>query len=75
MATDPSADPAAADPGRDPADHRTESVADETWMDSNRFTDRGEEAESSAFRGDGAYSGGDFAGGGAADAGRRPEER
>ncbi|WP_420124291.1 hypothetical protein [Nakamurella sp.] len=37
-------------------------------VDAERFTARGEAAERAAFRGDGAYSGGEFAGG--ADRGR-----
>lgn len=37
-------------------------------VDPERFTARGEAAERAAFRGDGAYSGGEFAGG--ADRGR-----
>jgi hypothetical protein len=50
-------------PGPDPADNRRESVAERGSVDADRFTDRGEEAESAAFRDEGAYSGGDFAGG------------
>jgi hypothetical protein len=44
-------------------EHQTASVAEETSVDPDRFTDRGEAAEGAAFRDEGAYSGGDFAGG------------
>lgn len=53
-------------PGPDPADNQdnqTESVADRPSVESERFTERGEEAETAAYQDEGAYSGGDFAGG------------
>jgi hypothetical protein len=45
-------------PGGDPNDGDQEST-----LEAERFTERGEEAEQAAFRDEGAYSGGDFAGG------------
>lgn len=60
MPINPTARPAH---GPDPAEHQTESVPDEPSVDSDRFTEQGEAAETAAFRDDGASSGGDFAGG------------
>ena len=51
---------AGADPG--PADSQTERPADDA-VDHAAFTERGEEAETAAFLDEGAYSGGEFAGG------------
>jgi hypothetical protein len=50
-------------PTRTPADNQTETVFDGPPLEPERFTDRGEEAETAAFEDEGAYSGGDFAGG------------
>ena len=63
MSIDPTIRRDRSDPGPDPAENQTESVADEGSVDSDRFTDRGEAAEGAAFRDEGVYSGGDFAGG------------
>lgn len=60
MPIDPTTRP---DQGPDPAENQTESVSDESPVDPDRFSERGEEAENAAFRDEGAYSGGDFAGG------------
>lgn len=54
-----------ATPEPDPATNQTEPAASEA-VDQERFTERGEEAETAAFEDEGAYSGGDFAGGSAA---------
>ena len=50
----------------DPAD-QTEQVPGESSVDTSAFTERGEDAETAAFTGDGAYSEGEFAGGDVAD--------
>jgi hypothetical protein len=64
MQIDPNASAGPSGPEQpDPAENQTESVRDEPSVDSAGFTDRGDEAESAAFRDEGAYSGGDFAGG------------
>lgn len=47
----------------DPAMPHAEPAEGAPTVDQDRFTDVGEEAERTAFREDGAYSGGDFAGG------------
>lgn len=60
MPMDPAGRP---DEGPDPAENQTESVSDESSVDPDRFTEQGEDAESAAYRGEGTYSGGDFAGG------------
>lgn len=53
---------ATPEPQPDPATNQTERAASEA-VDQERFTERGEEAETAAFEQEGAYSGGDFAGG------------
>ena len=50
-------------PAPGPAENGTGSEAAGPSVDPDRFTERGEAAESAAFRGEGAYSGGDFADG------------
>lgn len=57
MPTEPSG------PDPDPAENQTETVGEAPSVDPERFTGRGEEAETAAFEDEGAYSGGDFAGG------------
>lgn len=47
----------------DPADNRTEVATDDPTVSPERFSEQGDEAESAAFHDEGAYSGGDFAGG------------
>lgn len=46
-----------------PADSHTEQPADDSSAETGAYTDRGEAAESAAFTDEGAYSGGEFAGG------------
>lgn len=63
-----STDPRVSRQAPDPPENRTETVPQDKSveaepLESERFTERGEAAESSAYRGDGTYSGGDFAGG------------
>ena len=45
------------------ADQPSEHPADEQPYAPGTFTERGEAAETTAFHGDGSYSGGEFAGG------------
>lgn len=63
MTTDPTATDGPGSTDTDPADNQTEQVADENASAPGAFTERGEEAETAAFEADGAYSGGEFAGG------------
>ena len=44
------------------ADTPSQHPADEEPLAPGTFTERGEEAETTAFHGDGSYSGGEFAG-------------
>lgn len=60
MPIDPTTRP---DHGPDPAENQTESVSDKSPVDPNRLSEQGDEAATAAFRDEGAYSGGDFAGG------------
>ena len=72
MTTDPTAvDQTPLNQG--PADHQTDELPDNglsesqdaqvNSVDEGAFTERGDNAETAAFQGDGEYSGGDFAGG------------
>lgn len=63
MTTDPTAADGPTGTDTDPADNQTEQIADGTEYAPNTFTQRGEEAETAAFEEEGAYSGGEFAGG------------
>lgn len=57
MPSDPLALQDRPDTGQDPAENRTESVADGPSVDPDRFTAAGEEAEYAAFWNEGAYGG------------------
>lgn len=47
----------------DPADSQTERPSDDSAAEPGEYTARGEAAESAAYTDEGAYSGGEFAGG------------
>lgn len=64
--TNPSGSDSAAQ-GPDPAENQTEQPVDDAAP--GTFTERGEQAETAAFQDEGAYSGGEFAGGHLADQG------
>ena len=63
MTTDPTATDGPTSTDTEPAGNQTKQVVDESASAPGTFTERGERAETAAFEEDGAYSGGEFAGG------------
>ncbi len=61
MTTEPTATNGPSGP--DPAKTQSAEVGDDPTVAPGSFTERGEDAETAAFVDDGAYSGGEFAGG------------
>jgi hypothetical protein len=61
MTSDPNLEQMPVD--TDPADSQTERPTDDLSTEPGAYTDRGEAAESAAYTDEGAYSGGEFAGG------------